>query len=117
MKFGDLAKKDRTTGTPFLLCAIKGQLTGKPRPARTYRRGSEGSIFGTAVFNGKVVPGEGTGRELPFDLDTAICVCRQASFFEQAMYLAKEWRRHDDYLRVIMEDIGASSSRRWTSKG
>jgi len=57
----------------------------------------------------KAVPGEGGSREPPFDLDTAIRVCRQAGFFEQAAYLAKRWGRHEDYLRVIVEDIGAGS--------
>lgn len=42
--------------------------------------------------------------ELPFDLDTAIRVCRQAGFFEHATYLAKKWGRHEDYLRIQIED-------------
>lgn len=70
---------------------------------------SEGRIVGTLAFDGKTVPGEGTSREPPFDLDTAIRVCRQAGFFEQAAYLAKRWGRHEDYLRVVVEDIGAGS--------
>lgn len=70
---------------------------------------SEGRIVGTLAFDGKAVPGEGTSREPPFDLDTAIRVCRQAGFFEQAAYLAKRWGRHEDYLRVVVEDIGAGS--------
>ena len=47
-------------------------------------------------------------REPQFDLDMAIRVCRQAGFFEQAVYLAKRWGRHEDYLRVVVEDIGGS---------
>lgn len=43
-------------------------------------------------------------EELPFDLDTAIKVCRQAGFFEHATYLAKKWGRHEDYLRIQIED-------------
>lgn len=70
---------------------------------------SEGRIVGNVAFDGKTVPGEGTSREPPFDLDTAIRVCRQAGFFEQAAYLAKRWGRHEDYLRVVVEDIGAGS--------
>ncbi|KAF8551497.1 hypothetical protein OG21DRAFT_1499077 [Imleria badia] len=70
---------------------------------------SEGRIVGTVAFDGKTVPGEGTSREPPFDLDTAIRVCRQAGFFEQAAYLAKRWGRHEDFLRVVVEDIGAGS--------
>lgn len=44
--------------------------------------------------------------ELPFDLDTAIRVCRQAGYFEHASYLAKRWSRHEDYLRIQIEDTG-----------
>lgn len=42
--------------------------------------------------------------ELPFDLDTAIRVCRQAGFFEHATYLARKYGRHEDYLRIQIED-------------
>ena len=42
--------------------------------------------------------------ELPFDLDTAIRVCRQAGFFEHASYLAKKYERHEDYLKIQIED-------------
>ncbi|KAF8432962.1 hypothetical protein L210DRAFT_3614219 [Boletus edulis BED1] len=70
---------------------------------------SEGRVVGAVAFDGKSVPGEGTSREPPFDLDTAIRVCRQAGFFEQAAYLAKRWGRHEDYLRVVVEDVGAGT--------
>ncbi|WVQ96313.1 hypothetical protein IAU59_003417 [Kwoniella sp. CBS 9459] len=47
----------------------------------------------------------GTGDdELPFDLDTAIRVCRQAGFYEHATYLAKKFGRHEEYLRIQIED-------------
>lgn len=42
--------------------------------------------------------------EPPFDLDTAIRVCRQAGYFEHASYLAKKYKRHEDYLRIQVED-------------
>jgi hypothetical protein len=45
-------------------------------------------------------------NELPFDLDTAIRVCRQAGYFEHASYLAKKYERHEDYLRIQIEDAG-----------
>jgi hypothetical protein len=45
-------------------------------------------------------------EELPFDLDTAIRVCRQAGYFEHASYLAKKYERHEDYLRIQIEDAG-----------
>jgi hypothetical protein len=47
---------------------------------------------------------EADGDELPFDLDTAIRVCRQAGFYEHATYLAKKYRKHEDYLRIQIED-------------
>ncbi|GLB34509.1 putative zinc-finger [Lyophyllum shimeji] len=46
------------------------------------------------------------GDELPFDLDTAIRVCRQAGYFEHASYLARKYERHEDYLRIQIEDAG-----------
>ena len=49
---------------------------------------------------------EGEKEELPFDLDTAIRVCRQAGYFEHASYLAKKYERHEDYLRIQIEDAG-----------
>ncbi|KAG2019698.1 vacuolar membrane protein, variant 2 [Coprinopsis cinerea AmutBmut pab1-1] len=45
-------------------------------------------------------------EELPFDLDTAIRVCRQAGYFEHASYLARKYERHEDYLRIQVEDAG-----------
>ncbi|KAH7108049.1 hypothetical protein BKA62DRAFT_648793 [Auriculariales sp. MPI-PUGE-AT-0066] len=44
--------------------------------------------------------------ELPFDLETAIRVCRQAGYFEHASFLAKKYNRHEDYLRIQIEDAG-----------
>jgi uncharacterized protein YxeA len=48
----------------------------------------------------------GETRELPFDLDTTIRVCRQAGYFDHASYLAKKYERHEDYLRIQIEDAG-----------
>jgi vacuolar protein sorting-associated protein 11 len=42
--------------------------------------------------------------ELPFDLDTAIRACRRAGYFEHASYLARKYERHEDYLRIQIED-------------
>lgn len=47
------------------------------------------------------------GGELPFDLDTAIRVCRQAGYFDHAGYLARKYERHEDFLRIQIEDAGA----------
>ncbi|KAI0672642.1 hypothetical protein C8Q78DRAFT_1137233 [Trametes maxima] len=48
----------------------------------------------------------GDKDDLPFDLDTAIRVCRQAGYFEHASYLANKYERHEDYLRIQIEDAG-----------
>ena len=50
--------------------------------------------------------GEGASDEPPFDLETAIRVCRQAGYFDYASYLAKKYKRHEDYLRIQVEDAG-----------
>lgn len=42
---------------------------------------------------------------LPFDLDTAIRVCRQAGFFEHALYLAKQYKRHQEYFGIQFDDL------------
>lgn len=46
------------------------------------------------------------GDQLPFDLETAIRVCRQAGYFEPALYLAKQYRQDEEYLRIQIEDRG-----------
>jgi sugar phosphate isomerase/epimerase len=42
--------------------------------------------------------------ELPFDLETVIRVCRQAGYFDHAVYLAKRYGQHEEYLRIQIED-------------
>lgn len=42
--------------------------------------------------------------ELPFDLETAINVCRQAGYYEHAVYLAKTYNQPEEYLRIQVED-------------
>ncbi|KAE8211560.1 hypothetical protein CF327_g4702 [Tilletia walkeri] len=48
--------------------------------------------------------GAATADDLPFDLDTAIRVCRQAGYFGHAAYLAERYEQHDEYLRIQIED-------------
>ena len=48
--------------------------------------------------------GDPSKDEPPFDLETAIRVCRQAGYFDHASYLAKKYKRHEDYLRIQVED-------------
>ncbi|KAH9448318.1 hypothetical protein KEM48_012052 [Puccinia striiformis f. sp. tritici PST-130] len=47
-----------------------------------------------------------SGDPLPFDLETAIRVCRQAGYFEPALYLAKQYHQDEEYLRIQVEDRG-----------
>lgn len=46
----------------------------------------------------------GTEKQLKFDLETAISVCRQAGYFTHAVFLAKKFAQHDWYLKVQLED-------------
>ncbi|CAG8604564.1 4777_t:CDS:10, partial [Ambispora gerdemannii] len=46
-----------------------------------------------------------TDNELTFDLETAIKVCRQAGYYEHAVYLAKKFEEHDLYLKIQIEDV------------
>ncbi|KAI9491576.1 hypothetical protein BDB00DRAFT_766754 [Zychaea mexicana] len=43
--------------------------------------------------------------DLNFDLETAISVCRQAGYYEHAVYLAEKFLEHDLYLDIVIEDI------------
>ncbi|CAO3609654.1 unnamed protein product [Cunninghamella blakesleeana] len=46
-----------------------------------------------------------TDADLNFDLETAITVCRQAGYYEHAVYLAKKFGEHDLYLDIVIEDM------------
>ncbi|KAI8055580.1 uncharacterized protein B0P05DRAFT_479330 [Gilbertella persicaria] len=46
-----------------------------------------------------------TDTDLNFDLETAITVCRQAGYFEHAVYLAEKFQEHDMYLDIMIEDM------------
>lgn len=39
-------------------------------------------------------------RELSFDLETAIRVCRQIGYFEHASYLTEKYERYKDCFRI-----------------
>ncbi|CAG8621448.1 33609_t:CDS:10, partial [Racocetra persica] len=43
--------------------------------------------------------------ELKFDVETAIKVCRQAGYYEHAVYLAEKFHEHDSYLKIQIEDV------------
>eukprot|EP00794_Sanderia_malayensis_P012216 gene12216-13473_t len=44
-------------------------------------------------------------KELNFDVETAIKVCRQAGYFTHALKLADKFNQHDWYLKIQLEDI------------
>ncbi|KAJ3414393.1 Vacuolar protein sorting-associated protein 11 [Chytridiales sp. JEL 0842] len=40
-----------------------------------------------------------------FDVETAIRVCRQAGYYEHALWLAKKFQEHDWYMHIQVEDL------------
>jgi vacuolar protein sorting-associated protein 11 len=42
--------------------------------------------------------------DLKFDLDTAISMCRQGGYFDQAAYLARKHNEHELVVDVLIED-------------
>ncbi|GAM20486.1 hypothetical protein SAMD00019534_036610 [Acytostelium subglobosum LB1] len=46
-----------------------------------------------------------TDSEMNFDVETAIKVCRQAGYYEHALYLALKHKQHDWYLKILLEDL------------
>ncbi|KAG8192364.1 hypothetical protein JTE90_029095 [Oedothorax gibbosus] len=44
-------------------------------------------------------------RDIHFDVETAMKVCRQAGYYEHALYLAKHHDQHDWYLKILLEDL------------
>ena len=57
----------------------------------------------TYIIGGFVRPQ--TDKELNFDVETAIRVCRQANFHLHALYLAKKFEQHEWYLKIQLEDV------------
>eukprot|EP00117_Sycon_ciliatum_P023495 scpid32393/ scgid19961/ Vacuolar protein sorting-associated protein 11 homolog len=53
-----------------------------------------------------------TDRELNFDVETAIKVCRQAGYNDHALYLAKKFEEHDWCLKIYLELEEKDSARR-----
>lgn len=44
-------------------------------------------------------------REIHFDVETAMKVCRQAGYYEHALYLAEHHNQHVWYLKILLEDL------------
>ncbi|KAJ3270632.1 Vacuolar protein sorting-associated protein 11 [Terramyces sp. JEL0728] len=42
---------------------------------------------------------------MTFDVETAITVCRQASFFQQALRIASKFQQHDWFIKIQIEDL------------
>jgi hypothetical protein len=115
-----LANSDHTTlllntytklgDMPRLDAFIKSSSTSLKSQAQ-----AQGNAAGNLNLNEKAPYADeksGEGQDsLPFDLDTAIRVCRQAGYFEHAAYLAKKYQRHEDFLRIMVEDVGDGMSR------
>lgn len=40
-----------------------------------------------------------------FDVDTAIQVCRQGRYYEQAAFLAQKYGEHDTYISILVENL------------
>lgn len=94
-----LANSDHTT----LLLNTYTKLKDVSRLDSFIKTESKRSDLATAGGDGDYLEKQ---QELPFDLDTAIRVCRQAGYFDHASYLAKKYERHEDYLRIQIEDAG-----------
>lgn len=51
------------------------------------------------------IKSEESDGELKFDVETAIRVCRAAGYHEHAMFVAKKARKHEWYLKILLEDL------------
>ena len=50
----------------------------------------------------RFIKSEGEGE---FDVDTAIQVCRQGRYYEQAAYLAQKYGENDTYISILVENL------------
>ena len=48
-----------------------------------------------------------TDKQIYFDVETAIEVCRSAEFYDHALYLAQKYEDHDAFIRIQMEDLNS----------
>ena len=46
-----------------------------------------------------------TESEMNFDVETAIKACRQAGYYQHALYLAEKHSQHLSYLKILLEDL------------
>jgi len=47
----------------------------------------------------------GAVKAVEFDVDTAITVCRQGRYYEQAAYLAEKYGEHDTFISILVENL------------
>jgi vacuolar protein sorting-associated protein 11 len=52
----------------------------------------------------RFIKSEGGSRG-EFDVDTAILVCRQGRYYEQAAYLAQKYGEHDTFISILVENL------------
>lgn len=64
----------------------------------------DGGDGGSTDADGGKGGGKGAGGGLSFDVETAISVLRGAGCLNEALYLAKQHRRHAWYVRIQVED-------------
>ncbi|KAJ3107659.1 Vacuolar protein sorting-associated protein 11 [Phlyctochytrium planicorne] len=48
---------------------------------------------------------KGSGGDASFDVETAMRVCRQAGYFDHALWLAKKFGKHMQCLQILVEDL------------
>jgi vacuolar protein sorting-associated protein 11 len=53
----------------------------------------------------RFIKGGTGGKDVEFDVDTAIMVCRQGRYYEQAGYLAEKYREHDTFISILVENL------------
>jgi vacuolar protein sorting-associated protein 11 len=53
----------------------------------------------------RFIRGEDGVKAVEFDVDTAITVCRQGRYYEQAAYLAEKYGEHDTFLSILVENL------------
>ncbi|KAJ8321881.1 hypothetical protein KUTeg_000352 [Tegillarca granosa] len=71
-----------------------------------YSKGDhDGAIDQYIKTIGKLEASYTKDREVDFDVETAIRVCRQASYYKHALFLAEKHQKHEWYLRIQLEDI------------
>lgn len=87
------------------VAALDAFIRRPPSNTKEEARDSQALENGEDELDAEGEDGKTAEREqLPFDLETAIRVCRQGGFYTHATYLAKRYEVHDEYMRIQIED-------------